>query len=100
MFPGECDRCGGPQSWTYDACDEVWVRCQDPECVDDQLVFPGLEDALIIPLDSVVEPGGEIGVLPPEGGATEESNESVLVHIGVPLEAVLHSLWVGGPAHG
>ncbi len=37
------------------------------------------------------------GSKPCEGGAAEEGDRSVLIHVGVPLKAVLLSLWEGGP---
>ena len=43
MFPGKCERCGGPQLWTFDARGDTWVCCEDPGCVDDQLVLPSLD---------------------------------------------------------
>jgi len=40
------------------------------------------------------------GVCPPEGSAADEEEGSILVHVGVPLKAVLLSLWEGGPLDG
>ncbi len=100
VFPGECDRCGGPRWWTFDNEDNVWVKCQDDECIDPQMELP-LDSEFhggVLVLGDKLERPRERGVPPPEGGDTErESNESVLVHIGVPLKAVLHDLWTGGP---
>ncbi len=100
QFPGECVRCGGPQRWTLDSSDQVWVRCEDVECLDDQLVLAGFEDEPDLPPpDGAVEPLGGERVVPPVGADSDEKERSVLVHIGVPLEAVLRNLWEGS-LHG
>ena len=101
MFPGNCVRCGGPQWWTVTHDDVIWIRCQDEACQDDQLVLPLLDSELErTGLNPELEPSREGGVVPLEGGATEEKEGSVLTHIGVPLEAVLLNLWEGGVLYG
>ena len=96
-FPGPCEWCGGSQVWTT-IRGEVYVSC-DGGCSP----LPGL--GLDPPPDSEefvrseetpkVEHSKEEGVVPLEGGATDEKDSSVLVHVGVPLQAVLLNLWEG-----
>jgi len=78
VFPGSCDRCGGPQSWTIYA-GEVYVRCQ-LDC-SEQLVIEGFDT---LPPDGE-DPGFAFarevegtkwreGVVSPEGGAAKETD--------------------------
>ena len=96
-FPGECERCGGPQLWSFDHEGDTWVRCQDEDCVPEQLVLPGCDPWSPEKfLEGAMEPEGAAGVVPYEGAdATEVSGD--LVHISVPLKAVLLNLWRGIP---
>ena len=91
-FPGKCVRCGGPQVWTLDSCDQVWVRCLDDACVDDQLVLAGFEDEpSCSPVIADVEPEGDPEVVPLEGGATNVCEEGYQV----PPVGWLRNLWEG-----
>ena len=97
VFPGECDRCGGPQYWT-EVDGIVWVACQ-AGCLDAQGDLFGVSPPMIAlgpEPEEEMEPLERERVAPPEGGAADETDSSVLVHIGVPLEAVLLHLWEGG----
>ncbi len=98
---GPCEWCGGPQWWSI-VRGEMWVACQaecrgDPQY--DLLPQPTPSIAIGTEFDSEHwNPTTGEGVEgTPEGGA---ANGSVIQHIGVPLEAVLHNLWSGGPEHG
>ncbi len=81
-FPGDCERCGGPQLWTADSEGMIWVKCENPGCLDNQLVLDGFEDE---PqgcyLESPpVEPEGRIQVVPLEGSEArmiEEENRDL-----------------------
>ena len=100
-FPGLCEWCGSTQHWTLFGDDVVYVSC-DAECDPQIELFEGatLRDSekLIIPeRKPKMELPEARRVGTPEGGDVDEDKESVLVQIGVPLEAVLHNLWVGGP---
>ena len=74
-FPGRCARCGGPQVWTVDSGDSVWVCCENVLCMDVQMVMPGFEDVPHFPCDGEVEPEGGTRVVPPEGGAAAERDD-------------------------
>ena len=99
---GKCEACGGPQVWTM-YLGERFVACAR-DC------SPLLGEVFESPVSSVKrgeelseahwEPLGETGVDTPEGGDADEVSGDVLIHIGVPLEAVLLSLWEGGPLPG
>ena len=101
---GPCEWCGGPQSWTI-VRGEMYTECQggclglfdegpdNPPTACDVALWVGEGRDEMEPPD-----GGR--VVPLEGGDTEESNGSVLQHIGVPLKAVLYNLWIGGPCDG
>ena len=100
---GRCEWCGGPQRWTIIA-GEMYTACTmgcapipglgfDPP-PDSELACDVGEGRWQMELSK----GG--GVLPPEGGDADETERSVLTHIGVPLSAVLLNLWTGGPSDG
>ena len=93
---GPCEWCGGPQHWTLFE-EEVYASC-DSGC----LPIPGVDvgappgiyekpDAL----ETEMEHPEESRVSTPESGAADRDIRSVLVHVGVPLEAVLRNLWEG-----
>ena len=99
-FPGPCEWCGGTQVWTT-IRGEVYVSCDngcsplsglglEPPSDSDELRRP--EET---PKRSEMEPSTEGGVVPCEGDDADESERSVLIHVGVPLEAVLLNLWEG-----
>jgi len=85
--------------WTFDASGDTWVSCKDSTCQPEQMFLPGCdpEDLEFVPgtLDGTLEE--QRGRNTCEGGdADEVCEDSVLVHVGVPLKAVLLSLWEGG----
>ena len=95
---GPCEWCGGPQKWTV-RNDVMYVRCA--------LGCLGLFDELLPLPDGEGKRGytGGRGLEPtqqwrgresPEGGEADVVTRDVLVHIGVPLKAVLRNLWEGG----
>ena len=99
---GPCEWCGGPQHWTI-IQGEMYVSC-DSGC----LPLEGLD--IIPPLDAPelrapeekpnMEHSFREGVCPPEGADANESDRSTLIHVGVPLKAVLRDLWSGGAQDG
>ncbi len=105
---GPCEWCGGPQVWTFIRGD-MYVACESgclplslegltpPPVSEGDMGWPEWEPAPPPEPEEELE-GGE-GVEPPEGGDAEDKNASgrPLIHIGVPLEAVLLNLWEGGP---
>ena len=92
-FPGRCDRCGGPQAWTFDSEDQIWVSCLDDACIDVQLPLPlDGEPDVMVPGRLVVEtPYGVGGKGVPEEG---EPNGSV-VEAETPPAGWLLDLWEG-----
>ena len=77
---------------------EVYVSC-DRGCAS----LPGLgldpppdSEELIRPEETPkMELSKEEGVVPCEGDDADEKDSSILVHVGVPLQAVLLNLWEG-----
>ena len=94
-FPGTCDRCKGPVHWALDSDDQVWIHCDDPRCLDDQMVLPLVSEEIVeTPEGWFLEPMGEREVVPCEGGAARV-NETEVEWPGDPPQAFLNSLWEG-----
>ncbi len=93
-FPGECVRCGGPQSWTYDTDGCTWVACDDPKCLEQQLYLPGCEVMMSVPADHGTAPR-KGGSSPYEGGDVRTSVTKTEDRQGAPPHAFLNSLWEG-----
>ena len=73
-FPGRCERCGGPQWWTYDGRGDTFIACK-AECVGEQLVLPlDSEWPGGVPKWAVMEPPEGEGVVPHEGGDARTSD--------------------------
>ena len=95
MFPGRCVRCGGPQWWTFDRRGATWVLCQDPECVDEQLLLPGCDPSEpLTPVEPEMEPERATRVVTPEGEAATTGYEGVESQLAPPA-GFLDTLWEG-----
>ncbi len=100
---GACEWCGGPQHWTIIRGD-MYVSC-DGGCVPlplEGLVPPPDCEEVVAPEEKPNSTGGTSckgeGSKPCEGVDADDCHKSgILIHVGVPLEAVLRSLWEGGP---
>ena len=97
---GRCRVCRGPLVWTM-AEGEQWTAC-------DACDLRQMEMFELPPLYAKGEefdarhwePSRERGVVLPEDGDDDGKECAVLIHVGVPLKAVLLSLWEGGPVDG
>ncbi len=86
--------------WTLGGGDSVWVACEDESCQDEQLVlFPDSEAPKRTPKSeaegAAMEPGEGRGVVPLEGGATDDDREEC-----EPPAGWLSSIWEGGVLDG
>ncbi len=99
MFPGKCDRCGGPQWWTFDRRGDTWVTCKDSECVDEQLSLPDCD-----PVKPEFAHDGRGGTQESsQGKGTPEGGDARMIGAEVEWpgelpQAFLDSMWEG--AHG
>jgi len=99
MFPSRCERCGGPQWWTFDRRGDTWTVCKDSECVDDQLVLPLIASELqrVGLLMEAMEPIGCQGVGTLESGDATAMGDRV-ESLEDPPQEFLDTLWEGDHA--
>ena len=99
---GPCEWCGGPQRWTIIRGD-MYVSC-DGGCLplDLEGLVPPSDSEELVRLEQTpkMEHPREEGVVPLEGGDTDERDSSECAVESEPPVGWLSSLWEGGAQDG